>query len=91
MKHGHVTPNADGSLARCGGPGICAVCAKELQQLEAAKVAAEPKVDPITPYDLFLCAALIGRLASPHCGPQDLQSWVLKGDADELMKIRRKS
>ena len=24
--HGHVTPNADGSRARCGGPGICPVC-----------------------------------------------------------------
>lgn len=31
--HGHVTPNADGSKARCGGPGICTVCARELQAL----------------------------------------------------------
>jgi hypothetical protein len=30
MGHGHVTPNADGSVARCGGPGLCAVCTKEL-------------------------------------------------------------
>ena len=30
--HGHVTPNADGSRARCGGPTICPVCAKELAQ-----------------------------------------------------------
>lgn len=29
MNHGHVTPNPDGSKARCGGPAICAVCAKE--------------------------------------------------------------
>ena len=27
--HGHVTPNADGSKARCGGPGICFSCSKE--------------------------------------------------------------
>jgi hypothetical protein len=27
--HGHVTPNDDGSMARCGGPAICEVCAKE--------------------------------------------------------------
>ena len=27
--HGHVTPNADGSKARCGGPALCAVCALE--------------------------------------------------------------
>lgn len=34
MNHGHVTPNPDGSKARCGGPGICDECSKEL----AAKV-----------------------------------------------------
>lgn len=28
--HGHVTPNPDGSKARCGGPAICSACAKEL-------------------------------------------------------------
>lgn len=28
--HGHVTPNEDGSKARCGGPSICFVCSKEL-------------------------------------------------------------
>lgn len=27
--HGHVTPNPDGSKARCGGPGICEVCSGE--------------------------------------------------------------
>lgn len=27
--HGHVTPNADGSKARCGGPGICYECSRE--------------------------------------------------------------
>lgn len=30
--HGHVVPNPDGSRARCGGPGICAECSKELAQ-----------------------------------------------------------
>lgn len=29
MGHGHVVPNPDGSKARCGGPGICAVCSME--------------------------------------------------------------
>ena len=24
--HGHVYPRADGSVARCGGPGICTRC-----------------------------------------------------------------
>lgn len=28
--HGHVTPNADGSKARCGGPGLCSICSREL-------------------------------------------------------------
>jgi hypothetical protein len=28
--HGHVIPNADGMKARCGGPGICPECAREL-------------------------------------------------------------
>lgn len=31
-KHGHVTPNEDGSLARCGGPGICSECSQELAE-----------------------------------------------------------
>lgn len=30
--HGHVTPNANGSRMRCGGPGLCAVCSRELSQ-----------------------------------------------------------
>lgn len=30
--HGHVNPRADGVLARCGGPGICTVCALEAMQ-----------------------------------------------------------
>lgn len=37
--HGHVTPNADGSKARCGGPSSCRECASEL----AASVAAKEK------------------------------------------------
>lgn len=30
MNHGHVTPNPDGSRARCGGPGGCSKCSDEL-------------------------------------------------------------
>lgn len=36
--HGHVTPNPDGSKARCGGPRICNQCA-----LEAAAQRETPK------------------------------------------------
>lgn len=46
--HGHVTPNADGSKARCGGPALCTVCALELARLQ------QPLRDDIT-------AALVER------------------------------
>ncbi len=29
MNHGHVISNADGSRARCGGPGVCDQCSVE--------------------------------------------------------------
>lgn len=32
MRHGHVTPNADGSRARCGGPAFCKDCQSELAE-----------------------------------------------------------
>lgn len=35
MGHGWVTPNADGSKARCGGPGLCPECAREVVKLHA--------------------------------------------------------
>lgn len=34
--HGWVTPNPDGSRARCGGPAICGACAREKAAAEAA-------------------------------------------------------
>ncbi|EML1595553.1 hypothetical protein RVY52_000247 [Burkholderia cenocepacia] len=33
--HGHVFPRADGMKARCGGPGLCAVCAADLARQKA--------------------------------------------------------
>lgn len=33
--HGHVTPNPDGTKARCGGPALCPICAKELAAYNA--------------------------------------------------------
>lgn len=42
--HGHVTPNEDGSSARCGGPAICKVCALELAEKNKAQVMAR---DPV--------------------------------------------
>jgi hypothetical protein len=31
--HGWVIPNKDGSVARCGGPGMCGACMRELAAL----------------------------------------------------------
>jgi hypothetical protein len=42
--HGHVTPNPDGSKARCGGPAICAECAREAAQLAADTPARPPGI-----------------------------------------------
>lgn len=39
--HGHVTPNPDGSKARCGGPSICRVCALEAGQLPRPVLSAD--------------------------------------------------
>lgn len=33
--HGHVFPRADGALARCGGPGLCAECARDKVKFDA--------------------------------------------------------
>lgn len=37
--HGHVIPNENGLKARCGGPTICSVCAKELLAFKDAEIA----------------------------------------------------
>lgn len=34
--HGHVVPRPDGMKARCGGPAICAQCAREAAAHAAA-------------------------------------------------------
>ncbi len=38
MNHGHVNPNPGGSLARCGGPGICTVCSREAAALRRERI-----------------------------------------------------
>lgn len=43
--HGHVTPNKDGSKARCGGPAICRECRAEAGQF--CKYCREPKPDMV--------------------------------------------
>jgi hypothetical protein len=43
MGHGHVVPNPDGSKARCGGPVLCAECARE-QATHNAQLRRQPKL-----------------------------------------------
>jgi hypothetical protein len=52
-RHGHVYPEPDGQKARCGGPGVCRLCAADL----ATKIAAMPgtmtwceSLDQLQPY-----------------------------------------
>lgn len=40
--HGHVTPNPDGSKARCGGPRLCKVCRAEEAALQRERTSAVP-------------------------------------------------
>jgi hypothetical protein len=48
MSHGHVKPNPDGSVARCGGPALCSVCAKEQALAYAAGEEAYWEMHPMT-------------------------------------------
>lgn len=44
--HGHVTPRADGLMARCGGPAICPDCRLEAAALSGALVIDLPFATP---------------------------------------------
>jgi hypothetical protein len=46
--HGHVFPRPDGVRARCGGPVLCAECARDLAQKTANEPAALTTVAPLT-------------------------------------------
>ena len=37
-RHGHVTPQPHGMLARCGGPALCKSCMQELAGMAAAEI-----------------------------------------------------
>lgn len=45
--HGHVFPLPSGHKARCGGPALCTICQKDVQELVAAQVASQ--VETIKP------------------------------------------
>lgn len=61
--HGHVTPNADGFLARCGGPSICKVCKAELAALKAQQVGVPAAIRYTSDGELAEC---------PCCGSLDV-------------------
>lgn len=46
--HGHVTPRPDGAKARCGGPGLCAVCSREQAALRG-------KPEPLITLERIVC------------------------------------
>lgn len=52
--HGHVYPRPDRVVARCGGPALCDVCAKE----EAAQKAAAEQPNDGPPPDGTLAATI---------------------------------
>ncbi len=60
--HGHVVPNADGTRARCGGPGLCRTCAAELQALQSSARRQPPPVRD----QLRLCCHELGVQICTH-------------------------
>lgn len=40
LRHGHVVPNPNGLVARCGGPALCSHCRLE-ERVELARIAGE--------------------------------------------------
>ncbi len=63
INHGHVTPNADGNKARCGGPGICARCSSEYFE-KYGKTFSNKEVAATYP-DAVLDQMIV---ACPNCG-----------------------
>lgn len=58
--HGWVTPNPDGSKARCGGLGICIICMRERTTPPPSPTAAEQAADE------YLTPVRIAQLAEHH-------------------------
>lgn len=53
MRHGHVTPNPDGSKARCGGPAICPECQHELMTMIRDRPDSIPALSPLKKQDII--------------------------------------
>lgn len=74
--HGHVTPNPDGSLARCGGPGICPECSRELAAKLNAEKAEVPTIQVL--YSCDLCGLKDVAVDVPMRGEEDVLQWMDK-------------
>lgn len=74
--HGHVTPNENGSRARCGGPGICPQCSieaclyrqpngnyQDVDKMEAVEEAVDPLLS-------LLFAVVHGRIGQNADGEE---------------------
>lgn len=70
--HGHVTPNADGSVARCGGPAICPECARELAALQAKA----PAVTITVRYSCPACGLVDAEVAVPARVDECVLKWM---------------
>lgn len=78
--HGHVTPNPDGSKARCGGPAICPVCAKEA----GARMSIIQEVAMRSPNPTILTCPFCGQDNFDAAG---LKSHLSHGDCDLFNSI----
>lgn len=63
--HGHVTPNADGSLARCGGPGICVECSVEFARQAKLPTCAVCHAESVAHHGV-LCPDCLDRAKAAH-------------------------
>lgn len=62
--HGHVTPNADGSKVRCGGPGMCQECSLEFVSLPSNKFSVPLYVGDVPD---CTCGPWLGVCPPPPC------------------------
>ncbi len=63
--HGHVIPNLDGTVARCGGPAFCAECALEAHRNASSHLSTEQRLAALEDLVLHLVVDLWGDHASP--------------------------
>ncbi|WP_448681400.1 Lar family restriction alleviation protein [Pseudomonas nicosulfuronedens] len=69
--HGHVLPRLDGTVMRCGGPGICKTCQKERLLLDIWQQAAEPSATYNTSSDYRLMDPELSPTCCGICSQQD--------------------